>query len=136
MAVTMNIDSATWTGQVTFAGEAILDWDFGGDVVEHSTGADSHISSSQIVNIRGLYTIGFNDRATFVNLSTRIGTEASMTLQLKDIHASTGQQIVIANSRLQRLLTNAQHNSPTVYSAVFYARSSDGSTSPVTASAY
>ena len=136
--VTMNIDSAVWAspGSVTFDNEATLDFDFGGDVVEHSSGTDDHISSSTIVNVRGVFTIGFDDRVTAVSLASKINTEADMVLKVKDLDAATGISLTINQSRLQRILTNAQHNAPTRFSAVFYARSTDGTTSPLTAVAF
>jgi len=136
--VTMNIYSAEWAspGSVTFSNEAILDIDSGGDVVEHASGTDTHISSSKVVNIRGVFTIGFNDRTAALTLMGKLDKEATMTIKIKDIDADTGIQLAIATSRLQRVMTNAQFNAPTLYSAVFYARASNGTTNPISPSAY
>lgn len=137
-AVTMNIDSAEWAspGTVSFANEAELAFDFGGDLIEHSSGTDDHISGSRIVNIRGLYTIGFDDRVVAAALVAKINTEADMVMKIKDMDAATGIQLTALKSRLQRVLTTGQHNLPTRYAAVFYSRSTDGTTTPVSATAY
>ena len=136
--VTMNIDSAVWAspGSVTLANEATLNFTFGGDIIEHSAGTDTHVSGSQVVNMRGFFQIGFDDRATALSLASKLNVEATMTIKLKDIDAATGLQYAILNSRLREVRTDAQHNAPTRYLAEFYARSSDGTTSPVTPSAY
>ena len=137
-SVTMNIDSAVWAspGSVTLANEAILDIDSGGDIVEHASGTDTHISSSKVVNIRGVFTIGFNDRVAALTLLGKLDIEATMTIKIKDIDAATGIQLAISTARLQRVMTNAQFNAPTLYSAVFYARASNGTTNPISPSAY
>ena len=136
--VTMNIESAIWAapGSVTFANESVLDLRQGGDIVEHSSGVDKAISSSKVVSIRGLYTIGFDDRVTFAALFSKIDTEASMVMKTRDIDAATGLQVTGTLSRLQDVFQNTAHNAPTRYSAVFYSRSSDGAALPMSAVAF
>ena len=135
---TMNIESAIWAapGSVTCDEEALLSVDQGGDIVEHAAGLDTAVANSRVVNIRGLYTIGFNDRATFNGFFSKVGTEASMVMKVKDMDAATGEQITGALSKLQRVFVNAQYNAPTLYTAVFYARSADGAALPMSAEAY
>jgi hypothetical protein len=136
--VTMNIESAVWAspGSVTFGNLAVFDKDHGGDVVQHSAGLDKVISSTKVVNIRGMLTIGFDDRVTDAALASKVDTEASMVIKVKDIDAATGVQYTAALARLVRVIENAAHNAPTRFSAIFFCRASDGSTSPVAAVAY
>lgn len=136
--VTMNLKSMTWRS-LTFQTDslAILDFDVGGDVVEHSAGLDDAVSSSQVVNRKALVSIGFDSREDSVILSAKIdNVEGELVLQLKDIDAVSGLQFKVLNAKLQRVRSNAAHNSPTNYTAIFYGRSSDGQLSPVTMAAF
>jgi len=135
--VTMNIRAITWRSKIFQADSlALLDFDVGGDVVEHSAGTDIAVSSSQIANIKALVSIGFDSREDAVILAALIdNVEGVLVLFLKDLDAATGLRFTIDNAKLQRVRSNAAHNSPTNYTAVFYGRSTDGQLSPVTLAA-
>lgn len=135
---TMNIDSAVWSspGTITFENEATLTFDFGGDTVEDSTGTDDHIATAKVHSIRGLYTLTTKDREAALLALGKIGTEATMTIRIKDAEAATGIQLVVVLSTLRRTFITADHNNVTTYAFEFFARSTDGVTSPVTPTTY
>lgn len=131
MAKNINISSATFDGQamrhpVDYRVAALS------ETVEDSAGIDTLVSSNESVNGRVEIQVLFKDwNDARSMLTSKWQVSGTLTINTRQEHTTTDLGLTITNARCRDVFINAGHNEKGTHVAIFVARSTNGSTIPV-----